>query len=84
MQLSNKKLNELKNQKLKTFFIEMCLEYKYLYLILEFMGECNLLFLLAIYNILYLKKIDDALQGINKLDYLLKVSVFQYYKDPKL
>lgn len=34
--------------------------------------------------IVIIKRSDDILQGINKLDYLLKVSVFQKYKDPKL
>jgi hypothetical protein len=34
--------------------------------------------------IVVLKRSDDILQGINKLDYLLKVSVFQKYKDSKL
>ena len=30
------------------------------------------------------KRHDDILQGINKLDYLLKVSIFQYYKEENL
>ena len=32
-------------------------------------------------TILYLKKDEDILQGINKLDNLLKVSIFQVYKN---
>lgn len=39
--------------------------------------------LCAISLIIY-KKTDDILQGISKLDYLLKVSVFQIYKDREL
>ena len=31
-----------------------------------------------------LKSTQDILQGINKLDYLLKVSIFQKYKDKSL
>ena len=30
--------------------------------------------------VLYLKKEEDILQGINKLDFLLKVSIFQIFK----
>lgn len=32
---------------------------------------------------IYIKKSDDVLQGISKLDYLLRVSVFQVYKNEK-
>ena len=31
--------------------------------------------------ILFLKEEGDILQGINKLDYLLKVSIYQIYKN---
>lgn len=34
--------------------------------------------------ILLIKKQQDVLQGVSKLDYLLKVSVFQKYKNPDL
>ena len=37
--------------------------------------------LLLGYAIIILKSPQDILQGVNKLDYLLKVSVFQIYKD---
>lgn len=37
----------------------------------------------TIFNILYIKSNDDVLQGISKLDYLLKVSIFQYVKCPE-
>ena len=40
--------------------------------------------MLTIIFLLYMKSTDDILQGISKLDYLLKVSIFQIYKDPKL
>ena len=33
--------------------------------------------------IIRVKKSDDVLQGINKLDWLLKVSVFQIFKNPE-
>ena len=36
------------------------------------------------YSIIFLKSPQDVIQGISKLDYLLKVSVFQIYKDPNL
>jgi len=39
--------------------------------------------LLALIVIKY-KRSEDILEGINKLDYLLKVSVFQIYKDKNL
>ena len=34
--------------------------------------------------IIFFKSVDDILQGICKLDYLIKISIFQFYKDPKL
>ena len=34
--------------------------------------------------IIYLKSTQDIFQGINKLDHLLKVSIFQKYKNKKL
>ena len=34
--------------------------------------------------VILLKSPNDCLQGINKLDYLLKASVFQVYKDARL
>ena len=37
-----------------------------------------------IFFILFFKSTDDILQGISKLDYLLKVSIFQFYKDERL
>ena len=40
--------------------------------------------LLMSYAILVIKSTDDILQGINKLDYLIKVSVFQRYKNKRL
>mmetsp|Transcript_3240 Transcript_3240/g.4934 ORF Transcript_3240/g.4934 Transcript_3240/m.4934 type:complete len:102 (+) Transcript_3240:1113-1418(+) len=39
---------------------------------------------LMVMSLLYLKSSQDILQGISKLDYLLKVSVFQLYKDKEL
>ena len=39
--------------------------------------------LLIICNTIFVKKSSDILQGISKLDYLLKVSYFQRYKDPE-
>lgn len=35
-------------------------------------------------TILHFKANDDVLQGISKLDHLLKISIFQVYKDKKL
>lgn len=40
--------------------------------------------LLFVFNVVCIKSPKDILQGLNKLDYLLKVSYFQYYKDKKL
>ena len=37
--------------------------------------------ILIVFIILKVKKTTDCLQGISKLDYLLKVSVFQIYKN---
>ena len=37
--------------------------------------------ILLILNTVFVKKSKDLLQGISKLDYLLKVSYFQRYKD---
>ena len=48
------------------------------------MNDYNPVFIVSILSILYIKKPNDVLQGINKLDNLLKVSVFQYYKDKSL
>lgn len=39
---------------------------------------------LLCFAIIKVKSPQDVIQGISKLDYLLKVSVFQIYKDPKL
>lgn len=39
---------------------------------------------LLCFAIIKVKSSDDMIQGISKLDYLLKVSVFQIYKDPNL
>ena len=39
--------------------------------------------ILTAYVLIKVKSSQDILQGINKLDYLLKVSVFQKYKDPE-
>jgi hypothetical protein len=55
---------------------------------LEFLGvnflylvyQNQLLSLLVALSVIVLKNDRDALQGINKLGYLLKVSVFQKYK----
>lgn len=38
-------------------------------------------YLTIISTIILFKKTDDILQGISKLDYLLKVSVFQVFKN---
>lgn len=40
--------------------------------------------LLICWLMVKVKSPDDILTGINKLDYLLKVSVFQIYKNPAL
>ena len=37
--------------------------------------------LISAWVVVVVKKKQDVLQGISKLDYLLKVSVFQVYKD---
>ena len=47
-----------------------------------FSEKINVFDFLNIVNILYVKSTEDVLQGISKLDYLLKVSVFQIYKNP--
>lgn len=39
--------------------------------------------ILTLMNILYIKRVEDVIQGINKLDILLKVSCFQKYKNEK-
>lgn len=70
-------------------FFELCLEntsfnhYKYpiFYLILQVIMLPLILFCMAI---ILAKSKQDILQGLNKLDYLLKVSVFQVYKDADL
>ena len=38
----------------------------------------------ACFVIIYIKGKYDLLEGFNKLDNLIKVSIFQKYKDPKL
>ena len=40
--------------------------------------------LTIVWCMIMLKNSKDLLQGISKLDYLLKVSVFQKYKDKNL
>ena len=35
----------------------------------------------VIYTVIRLKSTDDLLQGVNKLDYFIKASVFQIYKN---
>mmetsp|Transcript_24850 Transcript_24850/g.38662 ORF Transcript_24850/g.38662 Transcript_24850/m.38662 type:complete len:142 (+) Transcript_24850:800-1225(+) len=40
--------------------------------------------LFMVINLAVFKKSDDVLQGISKLDYLLKASIFQQYKDKSL
>lgn len=40
--------------------------------------------ILLVTSIVLYKRTEDILQGISKLDYLLKVSVFQKYKDPEI
>lgn len=40
--------------------------------------------ILLVTLIIYVKRGQDVLQGISKLDYLLKVSLFQVYKDPEV
>jgi hypothetical protein len=37
--------------------------------------------ILLAFSVVYLKKNEDMLQGFSKLDYYLKVSIFQKYKD---
>ena len=44
-------------------------------------GLCQFGFLCLCWSIIEVKRATDCLQGINKLDYLLKVSEFQVYKD---
>ena len=39
--------------------------------------------MLLIYIVLYVKNAKDLLQGVSKLDYLIKVSCFQKFKDPE-
>ena len=34
----------------------------------------------VIFTVVKLKSTDDVLQGVNKLDYFIKASVFQVYK----
>ena len=36
--------------------------------------------LLVVFTVIKLKSTDDVLQGVNKLDYFIKASVFQIYK----
>ena len=40
--------------------------------------------LLLLHNIIVLKSSQDILQGVSKLDHLIKYSQFQIYKDPDL
>lgn len=40
--------------------------------------------ILLYFTIAKVKSADDILQGLSKLDYLLKVSVFQVYKNTEL
>ena len=40
--------------------------------------------ILIAFTMIKLKKSDDMLQGISKLDYLLKISIFQVYKDKSM
>jgi len=44
--------------------------------------KLNVLMLCAV--IIFVKKRRDVLEGISKLDYLLKVSIFQVFKNPML
>lgn len=45
-----------------------------------FIYVVNLPSFMICYTIIIIKPDDDVLQGVNKLDYLLKVSIFQMYK----
>lgn len=49
-----------------------------------FIPLSNLQFIAFAMSIIVSKKTDDILQGVSKLDYLLKVSVFQLYKNKDL
>jgi hypothetical protein len=62
---------------------DMCFNSKVIWLIpiKNFKDNLGLNSIMFAGIILYLKKDEDILQGINKLDYLLKVSVFQIYKN---
>jgi hypothetical protein len=48
------------------------------------MNDVHLLDIINALSILYIKSTDDILQGISKLDHLLKVSVFQKYIEEHL
>ena len=62
---------------------DMCLKSNVIWLIpiKNFKDNLGLNSIMLAGIILYLKKDEDILQGINKLDYVLKVSIFQIYKD---
>ena len=64
------------NESMKENLAAFCKDYLSNYVIGILILDYRPSSLLCLYNILYIKKIDDVLQGINKLDHLLKVSVF--------
>ena len=49
-----------------------------------FIQSGNVMIVLLSITIIFLKPDEDILQGVNKLDYLVKVSNFQVYRDPEL
>ena len=59
-------------------------KFKYLFRISQFAEIMKFDQLLICWLMVKVKSPDDILTGINKLDYLLKVSVFQIYKNPAL
>lgn len=65
-------------------YVDECDKGTYLYLQLAclFFPLTNIQYLLCLMSLIVYKKTDDVLQGVSKLDYLLKVSVFQIYKNP--
>ena len=62
-----------KRTSLKTYLIALSVQY--------FFNQLNFIQIIIAFVILKKKSSDDILQGINKIDYLIKVSVFQVYKD---
>ena len=72
---------ETKNYRELYYYYQNTTSVHYYYNLVIYVAiRCGLQVILMAWVLLYFKKPEDLLQGISKLDYLLKISTFQIYK----